>query len=136
MSVSRTRFIVALAFVLTCGSAIAQDEVKTSQIAEGLDVAAVGALGSEEARMPSNIWSGSDRAVVAQLVSDLPVRISSPTLADVTRRVLAVAAEPPAGDQLVPNFAYVRANALLRIGHADLTARIISGLPRADPGRK
>ncbi|MFZ9080343.1 MAG: hypothetical protein ACO23H_17550 [Alphaproteobacteria bacterium] len=131
MSVSRTRFIVALAFVLTCGSAIAQDEVKTSQIAEGLDVAAVGAFGSEEARMPSNIWSGSDRAVVAQLVSDLPVRISSPTLADVTRRVLAVAAEPPAGDQLVPNFAYVRANALLRIGHADLAARIISGLPRA-----
>ena len=84
MSVSWTRFIVALAFVLTCGSAIAQDEVKTSQIAEGLDVAAVGALGSEEARMPSNIWSGSDRAVVAQLVSDLPVRISSPTLADLS----------------------------------------------------
>lgn len=131
MSASKTSFVAALAVLLAFRPAIAQGEINASQLGGVVEVAAVGALDHTEANLPSSLWSGSDRAVVAQLVAELPARIASPALADLTRRALAVSAKPPAGEPLVPNFAHVRAEGLLRIGQTGLAARLIAGLPKA-----
>ncbi|MGZ0187199.1 MAG: hypothetical protein ACKVH0_04205 [Alphaproteobacteria bacterium] len=122
---------VALAAFLTAGTATAQGVVKTLSLDSGIDPAAAGALDPGAAALPSNLWQGADRAEVARLIVALPARVTSPTLADLARRVLAVASTPPRGAAISPTFAETRGAALLKSGQAALAARLLNGIPRS-----
>jgi len=104
--------------------------VETLTLDQGIDPAAAGALDPGDARLPTDLWAGSDRAEVARLVTGLPAGYASPTVADLARRVLAVAAPPPKGAAVAPSFALARAEALLRMGWPGLASRLMGAAPR------
>lgn len=134
MNVSRISrlFYAGLALALTAPTAaFAQGAVRTLTLDDAIDPAAAGAIDPGAARLPAGLWRGSDRAEAANQVAATPARIGSPTLRDLAKRVLAVAAEPPAGAQLAPGFASMRAAALLRMGEAGLAASLMGAVPRS-----
>ncbi len=89
---------------------------------------AVGAIGQRQGGFGTAIWSGADRAMVEQLVPRLPVRSSSRTVRDLTRRLLLTAAIPPAGEGS-SNFVALRAERLFAMGDVDGAASLIGNAP-------
>lgn len=138
MRASQTKALFAASFlaaVYLCalGShAMAQSGiVRTIPLDSEFDPAAAGALDPSAAEISADLWQGSDRAEISRLIAALPARITSPTLATLARRVLAVAANPPRGASVAPSLHETRADALLAIGQADLAARLLAGVPKA-----
>ena len=132
MNVFRTSALAfALAGFLAAGTAAAQGIVKTLSLDSGIDPAAAGALDPGAAALPSSLWQRSERAEVARLIATLPARVTSPTLADLARRVLAVASTPPEGAAILPSFAVTRGAALLKSGQVALAARLLDAIPRS-----
>lgn len=122
---------VLLAAALTApAAAVAQGAVQTLTLESDVDPAAAGALDPTAAGLPATLWRGSDRVEAARLVAETPARIASPTLRDLARRTLAVAAVPPRGATVVPGFAETRAAALLRMGDASLAAALLGAVPK------
>lgn len=105
--------------------------VQTLTLGDSFDPAAVGALDPGNADLSPALWQGADRAEMSRLIAGLPSRISSPTLADLARRALAIAAAPPQGPRIAPGFTETRAETLLRMGQAVLAARMLAGMPKA-----
>lgn len=134
MSVSRTSRFVAAAvgavFALWSAAAAAQGAVTTLSLDSDMDPAAAGALDPAGARLPADLWRGADRAEIARLAANLPRRPSSPALRDLVRRTLAVAAMPPKGASVSPGLIETRARALLRMGDAELAARLMAAMPK------
>lgn len=60
-----------------------------------VDPETVGTLGSDDGGLGFNLWQGADRAFVATLIAEMPVRAPSPVMRDLMRRLLLTAAQPP-----------------------------------------
>ncbi|MEQ9558997.1 MAG: hypothetical protein RIG67_24740 [Rhodospirillales bacterium] len=54
-----------------------------------------GVIGPDEGGLGFNLWQGADRAYVAALMAELPVRAPSPVMRALMRRLLLTAAQPP-----------------------------------------
>ncbi|MEX2296652.1 MAG: hypothetical protein WD715_04520, partial [Dongiaceae bacterium] len=63
------------------------------------------------------MWQGTDRAVVEQLLPQMPIRPLSPAMRDLARRLLLSAAAPPPGRANADLMA-IRAERLRRLGNA------------------
>lgn len=61
-----------------------------------LSLDSVGVLGPDNGGFGQNLWRGTDRIVVENLLRRLPGDIRSPTLRDLARRLLLTMATPPA----------------------------------------
>jgi len=135
MSVFRTRAKRTFAALSLLAAAFASapaesGSVQSAPLSRSIDPAAAGALDPSAARLPANLWRGSDRAAVVGLIDALPARPSSYVLRDLTRRTIACAAPPPPGATVVPGFAQTRAIALLAMGDAPLAASLLSAIPK------
>lgn len=96
----------------------------------------VGLLEPDKARLPSNLWDKTSRALVEKLVAAVPNATVSRPARDLTRRLLLVAAPAPgiekeAAPDKTTSFASVRAVKLLALGDVDSAA----GLTRLVPAR-
>jgi len=132
---SRAAALLALGLAAAAPAAVfAQGGVQTLTLSDSIDAAAAGAIDPSSAELPASLWSGSARAEVSALVRDLPPRISSPTLHDLVRRVLAVGAPPPPGPAVQPGFAEGRADALFAMGDPELAANLLAAIPKTQRG--
>lgn len=61
-----------------------------------VDPETAGVIGPDEGGLGFDLWQGADRAYVAALMTDLPVRAPSPVMRALMRRLLLTAAQPPA----------------------------------------
>ncbi|HAD88475.1 MAG TPA: hypothetical protein DCG48_14030 [Rhodospirillaceae bacterium] len=61
-----------------------------------VDPETVGTLGPDSGGLGFNLWQGADRAFVAALIAEMPVRAPSQVMRDLMRRMLLTAAQPPA----------------------------------------
>lgn len=63
---------------------------------EKVDPETAGVIGPDEGGLGFDLWQGADRAYVAALIANLPVRAPSPVMRALMRRLLLTAAQPPA----------------------------------------
>jgi len=77
-----------------------------------------------------DMWTGTDRALVEQLLPQLPIQPLSPAMRDLARRLLLSNAEPPAGPPR-QNLMAIRAERLAKLGNAGDIADFLE-LVRAD----
>lgn len=63
---------------------------------ETVDPETAGVIGPDEGGLGFDLWQGVDRAYVAALMANLPVRAPSPVMRALMRRLLLTAAQPPA----------------------------------------
>lgn len=84
------------------------------------DAGAAGILDAGNGGLPSSLWMGSTRKAIDPLLATIAAS-RLPTLRDVTRRALASGGMPPSKemDEALPDFAGLRARALLRLGDAE-----------------
>ena len=61
-----------------------------------VDPETAGVIGPDEGGLGFDLWQGADRAYVAALMTNLPVRAPSPVMRALMRRLLLTAAQPPA----------------------------------------
>lgn len=84
-----------------------------------------------QAGVPETLWKGSARALIDQLIDDLPNAITSRPAHDLVQRLLVVSAAAPAGEPPVKgrSFAGVRAAKLFAMGDIEDSAGIARLLP-------
>ncbi len=88
-----------------------------------VDASAAGTLSTREAGLPPDVWSGSDYGTLQDLLAGLSPAMRSPASSALVRRLLLVAAEPPADRAGGPSLIELRAQKLLEAGRiADLAA--------------
>lgn len=88
-----------------------------------------GTLGEGDGGFPPTLWQGTPRSVVFTLVSGLPVT-TSPTLQDLSRRLLLANALPAAGREDASGFRAARAEKLLSMGFVGDAAALLDAGPR------
>jgi hypothetical protein len=88
-----------------------------------------GTLAEDDGGLPPTLWQGTPRGVVFALVSGLPVT-TSPTLQDLSRRLLLANALPAAGREDAGGFLAARAGKLLSMGFVADAAALLDAGPR------
>lgn len=110
---------------------------------EAVSPEAAGLLDADQAGLPVDLWQGSERAVLVHALRALPVAAPSRARHDLLRRVLLVAAPPPAADgapaedaaDASTNLLALRLDRLLRAGAtADVRALVGAVGPDARSG--
>jgi hypothetical protein len=84
-----------------------------------------GVLGAEDGGLGATMWRGTDRALVTRLLPNLPVTTRSPTMQDLTRRLLLSSAEAPAGRGGDENLIALRAERLAAMGRYQDAASLL-----------
>lgn len=88
-----------------------------------------GILGEDNGGFPPTLWQGTPRSVVFALVSGLPLT-TSPTLQDLSRRLLLANALPAAGREEASGFLAGRAEKLLSMGFVRDASALVDAGPR------
>ena len=99
------------------------DSVSSGVLGE-LDFAEVGLLGPENGGFGPDTWRGADRALVERLLPLLPVSTPSPTLQNLTRRLLLSAVPPPEGKSSGVSFIGLRLERLIEAGQFELAGKM------------
>lgn len=85
-----------------------------------VDASSTGIIGQNEGSFGPEMWRGATRGDVERHLAQLPVVTGSPTMNDLSRRLLLTGAQPPEGQQGGTSLLAVRLNQLIAAGHADL----------------
>ena len=82
----------------TIRTAIPSRDARGIEINPLADIApeAIGTLGPEDGGFPIDMWQGTSREVIESLLERMPVRMTSRTMRELTRRLLLSIAPPPA----------------------------------------
>lgn len=95
------------------------------QALDSVDADSVGTLDEASGGFGTNMWDGSDRALVVRLLALLPREIASPAMRDLARRLLLTRATAPKRTAPGPGLLPLRARSLLAMGdHAGALALI------------
>lgn len=85
-----------------------------------VDTEAVGLADPARLALPPTLWKGSTRALIEQVIGDVPAATVSRSARDLTRRLMVVATTPPAGpDAPGQSFAGARAAKLFAMGDVE-----------------
>lgn len=106
----------------------------SSSVLGAPDFSGVGLLTEENGGFGQQMWYGSDRAFVDQLLLRIPVTTASPTLQKLTRTLLLSAADAPQGEAQGRSFLGLRLSRLIEAGQFDLAAQLaaLAGEPTRD----
>lgn len=106
----------------------------SSGVLDELDFAEVGLLGPENGGFGADTWRGADRALVERLLPLLPVSTPSPTLQNLSRRLLLSTAPPPEGKGSGVSFIGMRLGRLIEAGQFELAGKMaaLAAGPRKD----
>ncbi|NNE85296.1 MAG: hypothetical protein HKN28_15125 [Alphaproteobacteria bacterium] len=97
----------------------------------GLDAVDTGAVGlsTQGANgLTADMWQGTSRAVAERLLTAMPERLASAAAQDLARRVLLVAAKPPASTRDVLSLVRLRVEKLIALGAAEDAERLLSAV--------
>lgn len=98
-----------------------------------VDTEAVGLADPAKLALPPALWKGSARALIEQVISDLPDATVSHPARDLARRLLTVAALPPAGkDADGSSFVGARAAKLFGMGDVEDAGALARLVPTRD----
>ncbi|HEY2112737.1 MAG TPA: hypothetical protein VGH25_13520, partial [Dongiaceae bacterium] len=78
---------------------------------------------------PMDMWKGTDRVLVEQLLPRLPPALTSPAMRDLERRLLLTNAEAPAGNGTGVNLFAARADRLASLGLSRDAATLLAMMP-------
>jgi hypothetical protein len=78
---------------------------------------------------PMDMWKGTDRALVEQLLPKLPSALGSPAMRDLERRLLLTNAESPEGKSTGVNLFAARADRLAAMGFSRDAAALLAMMP-------
>ena len=81
-----------------------------------LDPSSIGTLGPGEGGYGADLWEGSERAQIENLLPRLPVATPSPAMRSMTRRLLLTTALVPEGDARAPSLLGLRLERLAALG--------------------
>ncbi len=98
---------------------------------QNIDADAVGVLNEAQGGLGSEMWRGTDRAVIEALLPRLPVIATSPAMRDLMRRLLLSEAAVPEGEAGETKLITLRINRLAAMG--DLLG--VNDLLNVTPGR-
>ncbi len=91
---------------------------------DAVDTDAVG-LSQQNGDLQTDMWRGTSRAVAERLLASLPERLASDAAHDLARRLLLIAAEPPAGGRGNVSLVKLRAERLIALGAAEDATRLM-----------
>jgi hypothetical protein len=93
-----------------------------------------GALGPEEGGLGTEMWRGTDRALLVRLLPSLPATARSPAMRDLMRRLLLSSAIAPRGDAEAPdsNLFSLRAERLVAMGDYQGAAKLLRLIPERE----
>jgi len=99
-----------------------------------VDTESVGLADPAKLGLPPTPWKDSTRALIEQVIADVPADTVSRPARDLTRRLLIVAAPPPAGESAVKgrSFVGVRAAKLFDMGDIEDAAALAQLVPSRD----
>lgn len=109
---------------------------------EPVESGALGLLGPETGGFAPDLWEGTKRGTLDRLLARLPTRTGSPTLTDLSRRVLLSRGAPPEATGAGPaalsdeSFLALRFDRLYALGATDFLRQMIvqSARSETDPG--
>jgi hypothetical protein len=84
-----------------------------------VDADSLGILGVKDGGLPVSMWAGSNRVLVARILSLIPKYITSPAQRSLALRLLLAVAEAPRGVPLKPALLSLRVKALFDMGAYD-----------------
>lgn len=93
-----------------------------------VDTDAVGLAAQNDDGLSSDMWRGTSRAVAERLLTALPERLASDAAHDLARRLLLVAAEPPASTPGDISLVKLRVEKLIALGAAEDAGRLLSAV--------
>lgn len=99
-----------------------------------VDTEAVGLADPATLGLPATLWNGSSRALIEQVIADVPAATVSRPARDLLRRLLVVAAPPPAGPDASPGQTLLgtRAAKLFQMGDIEDAAALAKLVPTRD----
>jgi hypothetical protein len=89
-----------------------------------VDPSSAGVLTLSDGGFGPDMWAGSDRSFVERMVPRLPVRVLSPVMQDLARRLLLSEAIVPPGEASVPSLIGLRVERLVAAGRTDDARRL------------
>lgn len=94
-----------------------------------IDPSSVGVLDASEGGFGTDMWDGTDRALVERLLPRLPVGTSSRTMQRLMKRLLLSTARVPAGPATRPSLLGLRAERLAAAGAVEAVVQLLSAAP-------
>ncbi len=98
-----------------------------------VDSDSIGTLSELEGGFGTEMWAGSSRPFVVQLLSLLPKQMSSPTQRDLARRLLLTRAEAPQSDAPKVPLIFLRVNALYLMGDYESAMKLMEAASPVKP---
>ncbi len=123
-------FGLSLSASMTATAQVALPEAVESQPLSR-DAFSTGTLDPASGALPASLWRGSDPQTVEFLLTNLPARLSAPSLGDAMKRTLLSPGDAPAGAG--PSLGGKKLLALARAGFVD-EARTVASLSTAERG--
>jgi len=135
----RPTLLAAPLFALAaiCLAATGSMAQSTSTTGSGVQVGALGDATPDYAGtleeggggFPMDMWKGTDRALVEQLLPKLPPALGSPAMRDLERRLLLTNAESPEGKSSGVSLFAARADRLAAMGFSQDAASLLAMMP-------
>ena len=97
-----------------------------------VDVDGVGLQDESRARLPADLWQGSNRPAIERLIALLPAPNLSPAARDLAERILTVSAMPPEDGGAKASFVAIRAARLMAMGNVTAATNLARAVPRRD----
>lgn len=92
---------------------------------DAVDTEAVGLAGQRAGGLSAEMWRGTSRAVAERLLTAMPERLASAAAHDLARRLLLIAAEPPASAGGNISLVKLRVEKLIALGAAEDAERLL-----------
>jgi len=130
-------FAVAAISLAAAGAATGAWAQSTSTTGSGVQVGTLGDATPDYAGtleeggggFPMDMWKGTDRALVEQLLPKLPPALGSPAMRDLERRLLLTNAESPEGKSTGVSLFAARADRLAAMGFSRDAASLLAMMP-------
>lgn len=121
--------LLSLFFVTVASSAHAVIQVREVELAE-LSLDEVGVLTDKNGGLGADIWRNTPHHYVEKLIALLPQEVSSNTLRDMKKRLLATAAVPPLGSsEKKADLFTLRLRQLAKMGEHQMVADMVENVP-------
>ena len=93
-----------------------------------VDTDAVGLTGQNAGGLGTDMWRGTSRAVAQHLLTAMPERLASESAHDLARRLLLIAAEPPASTDGDVSLVEIRVEKLIALGATEDAERLLAAV--------